>query len=84
MGNVEPNLYYISAQHSASANILRTILQSFISNIKPNYTISSIVKGDLSDTELIFILDKDPFKIKHLEKGRIKIFSRVNQLKAPQ
>ena len=62
MANVEPNLYYISA------NILRTILQSFISNIKPNYTISSIVKRDLSDTELIFILDKDPFKIKHLER----------------
>ena len=54
MANVEPNLYY------TSASILRTILQSFIWNIKPNYTISSIVKRDLSDIELIFILDWGP------------------------
>ena len=78
MANVEPNLYY------TSASILRTILQSFIWNIKANYTISFIVERDLSDSELIFILDKDQFKIKHLERERIKIFSRVNQLKAPQ
>ena len=69
------NLYYISEVFCAEyCNLLQE-------NIKPNYTILSIAKRDLSDIELIFIQDWDSFKMKHLERERIQIFSRVNQLK---
>ena len=75
IANVEPNLYYTSAVFCAQyCNLLHE-------DIKPNYTILSIAKRDLSDIELIFILDWDSFKMKHLERERIQISSRVNQLK---